>query len=135
MRSTPRRLRMHVDALGRLERADQDRRRLAFGLADEVEQLVDAVREVHVHVRGRTEQDAAARRRPAERVAGRIVDVVALGLDDHAGGRPVRDGAADQVARDVVHGACEEGGGESRSHRGHGRDSKSRCGRFSPHSV
>ena len=52
---------------------------------------------------GRPEQRRRARRQPDERVTGGLGVVVGLGLDDHARRSPVRDDAADQVARDLEH--------------------------------
>ena len=54
--------RICLEAGGRLERADQHRRRLALRLGDEVEQAVDAVGEVDVGAAGRAEEDLGARR-------------------------------------------------------------------------
>ena len=47
-RAAPRRRRISRQAVGRLERPDQHRRRVALGLGDEVEQAVDPVGEVDV---------------------------------------------------------------------------------------
>ena len=104
-----------VDAVERLERADQDRRPDALLLRNGVQERMHAVGEVDVGVAGRPEQRPRARREPGEGVAGRLLHVVALGLDDPPGGPAVADHAADQLARDVVHGAGVEGALEPRS--------------------
>ena len=98
----------HVDARHGLERADQHGRRIALRLGDEVQQAVDPVGEVHVCVGRRAEQHLVARRAAIEGVAGRVLGVVALGLDDHSGRRAVNHHAADQVARDPMDRAVEE---------------------------
>ena len=71
-----------LDALGRLERADQDGGGAALGLGDRVQQAVDPVGEVDVGAPGRAEQGLGAGVRAAEGVAGRVRLVVGLGLDD-----------------------------------------------------
>ena len=68
----------------------------ALGLADRVEQRVDAVGAVHVGAARRPEQRRRARGQADERVAGGLGLVVGLGLDDHAGRVAVRDHAAEQ---------------------------------------
>ncbi len=67
---------------GRLEGPDQHRGGVALRLGDEVEQAVDAVGEVDVGSPGRAEEGLRARRQADEGVAGRVVALVALGLDD-----------------------------------------------------
>src|SRR4029450_8803046 len=67
-----------LDALDRLERPNQHRRRMPFGLRDEIQETVYPVREIYVHGGRRTEQHAASGRRAAESVAGPLVGVVAL---------------------------------------------------------
>ena len=74
-----------LDAVERLERADQHRGAHAHRLADGIEQRVDAVGAVDVGDAGRAEEGLGARRDADERVAGRLGVVVGLGLDDHAG--------------------------------------------------
>ena len=93
----------------RLEGADQHRRRLALGLGDEVEQAVDPVGEVDVGAARRAEEGLGPRREAGEGVAGGVVALVALGLDDRAAAPLVEEPAADQLARDLVDGALEEG--------------------------
>ena len=61
-RSQPAPLAHRLDALERLQRADQHRGADALGLADRVEQRVDAVGAVDVGARRRPEQDVRARR-------------------------------------------------------------------------
>ena len=97
-----------LDPMGRLEGADQDRGRLALRFGDRVEQAVDAVGEVDVGAPRRAEQRLGARREADEGMAGRVVAVIALGLDDGAAATLVEQGAADQVAGDGVHRAVEE---------------------------
>ena len=107
-----------VEALERLERADQNRRAHALLLADRVQQRMDAVGAVHVGVAGRTEQHARARGQPGVRVAGRLRLVVGLRLDYPPGGAAVREHAADEVLGDLEDragvegrvGGCERGG-------------------------
>ena len=105
-----------VDPVDRLERPDQHGGADALRLGHRVQQRVDAVREVHVGVAGRPEQRAAPGRDPDVGVRRRLLLVVALGLDDPAGGLAVADDAADQVARDVVHRALVERRGRSARH-------------------
>ena len=105
---SPRRARIRSRPVGRLEGADQDRRRLALGFADGVEQAVDPVGEVDVGAAGRAEEDLGARGEADVGVAGGIVAVVALGLDDRAAAAPVEEPAADQLAGDLVDRAVEE---------------------------
>ena len=91
------------DAAQRLQRADQHRGADALLLADGVQQRVDAVGAVDVGASGATEQRAGARGETDEGVAGRLVLVVGLGLNDHAGGGAVFDDAADQCPCDLHH--------------------------------
>ena len=86
-RSRPRRARMTLQPVERLERADQHRRPHPLGLGHRVQQRVHAVGEVDVGAPRRAEQRGGPRRQPHERVAGRLGLVVGLGLDDHAGRR------------------------------------------------
>ena len=88
--------------MGRLQRPDQDRGGVALRFGDRVEQAVDAVGEVDVGVAGRAEQDPGALGEADVGVAGRIVGLVALGLDDGAADALVEQGAADQIAGDLV---------------------------------
>ena len=97
-----------VQPLDRLERADQHGGPDALRLANGVQQRVDAVRAVDVRGPRRAEEVLGARGAAAEGVTGRLLLVVALGLDDAAGGAAVCDGAADQIARDLVHRARVE---------------------------
>ena len=86
--------------MGRLQRPDQDRSRLALGFGDRVQQAVDPVGEVDVGVAGRAEEDAGALGQADVGVAGGVLGVVALGLDDDAAATAVEEGAADQLAGD-----------------------------------
>jgi hypothetical protein len=69
---------------------------------------VDPVGEVDVGVAGRAEEDPGALGEADVGVAGGIVGLVALGLDDDAAAALVEQGAADQVAGDVVDRSVEE---------------------------
>jgi hypothetical protein len=69
---------------------------------------VDAVREVDVGVAGRPEEDPRPLGQADVGVAGRVVGLVALGLDDDAAAALVEEGATDQVPGDVVDRAVEE---------------------------
>ena len=80
----------------RLQGADQDRRAHALGLADRVQQRVDAVGAVDVRDPGRTEEDVGARRQTHVGMARRLAEVIGLGLHDPAGGVAVHDHAAQQ---------------------------------------
>lgn len=88
--------------MGRLQGPDQDRRRLALGFSDRVEQAVDAVGEVDVGVTGWAEEDAGALGEADVGMAGRVVGLVALGLDDDTADAFVEQRAADQVPGYVV---------------------------------
>src|SRR5260370_38956368 len=59
-------------AVGRLQGADQDRAGGAFLLADEIDAPMDAVGAVDIGKTGRAEHHPVARRRPAERMRGRL---------------------------------------------------------------
>ena len=96
------------DAGHRLERADQHRRARALGLAHRVDERMDAVGPVHVRRARAAEEHVRARGQADMGVARRLGLVVGLGLDDHAGAAPVRERAADQVARDLDHRARVE---------------------------
>ena len=97
-----------IDPAGRLQRPDQDSGRTPLGLGHEVQQAVDPVGEVDVGVARRAEEDLVAGGPADVGVASGVRRVIRLGLDDHSG--CVADGelAADQLARDLVHGAVEE---------------------------
>src|SRR3712207_1668788 len=69
-----------VHAGDRLERAHEHRRADALGLADRVEQRVDAIGAVHVRAPGRPEQHVRARSEAGVRVARRLAVVVGLRL-------------------------------------------------------
>ena len=97
-----------LQAGGRLQRADQHRRRLALRFGDRVEQAVDPVGEVDVGAAGRAEEDPGAVGEADVGVAGGVVALVALGLDDGAADAVEEEPAADQVAGDVVDRAVEE---------------------------
>ena len=97
-----------LDPVERLERPDQHRRADVLGLRHRVQQRVHPVGEVDVGAPRRAEQRARAIGDPRVGVAGRLVHVVALGLDDSPSGAAMTHGAADQVARDVVDRAAVE---------------------------
>ncbi len=105
-----------LDAVDRLERADQHRGPHPLLLRHRVQQGVDPVREVDVGAARRAEQGARARRDAREGVAGRFFHVVALGLDDAPRRGPVPYDAAEQVARHVVDGAGVEVAREPGAH-------------------
>jgi hypothetical protein len=94
--------------VGRLQRPDQHRRRLPLGFGDRVEEAVDPVGEVDVGEAGWAEEDAGALGQSDVRVAGGVVGLVALGLDDDAAAAFVEEGAADQLASDRVDRAIEK---------------------------
>ena len=107
-----------LDALERLERADQHRRADALVLADRVEERVDAVGAVDVGAPRRAEEDVRARRQADVGVAGGLGLVVGLGLDDRAGAAVVAHDAADERrARPRPRAARRSAGGE-RAHPG-----------------
>ena len=101
-----RRRRMTVDAVERIERADQHRRRRSVRLGHDVHQRVDAVVQIHVgmarSVRTAARCGGSARRRVAGGVG--FADV-GLDLNDDAAGPHTPGGRgrgpAEQVARDV----------------------------------
>lgn len=94
--------------MGGLQGADQDGGGVALGFGDRVEKAVDSVGEVDVGVARRAEEDPGALGQADVGVAGRIVGLVALGLDDDAPAALVEQRAADQVPGDVVDRAVEE---------------------------
>jgi hypothetical protein len=94
--------------VGRFQRPDQHRGGLPLRFGDRVEQAVDAVREVDVGAAGRPEEDLGPLGEADVGVAGGVVGLVALGLDDGAAAAFVEEGAADQVAGDLVDRAVVE---------------------------
>lgn len=78
---------------------------------------MDPVREVDVGVARRAEEDLGALGKTDVGVAGRVVGLVALGLDDDAAAAFVEQRAADQVAGDVVDRPIEEVALEARQPR------------------
>ena len=101
-----------LDALERLERADQHRRADALRLADRVDERVDAVGAVDVGAPRRAEEDVRAPRQADVGVAGGLGLVVGLGLDDRAGAAVVAHDAADERPCDVDDGPRVEVRGE-----------------------
>ena len=97
-----------LDALQRLERAEQHRRPHALGLGHGVEQRVDPVRAVHVGAPRRPEQRRRALGETDVGVAGGLGLVVGLGLDDHARRVAVPHDAAEQRPGHLHHGAVVE---------------------------
>ncbi|MDX6604754.1 MAG: hypothetical protein QOF23_1263 [Solirubrobacterales bacterium] len=69
---------------------------------------MDPVGEVDIGAAGRSEEDAGAFGQADVGVAGGVVALVALGLDDGAAAAVEEEGAADEVAGDLVDGALEE---------------------------
>jgi hypothetical protein len=69
---------------------------------------VDPVGEVDVGVAGRAEENPGALGQADVGVAGGVVGLVALGLDDDAAAAFVEESAADQVPGDVMDRAVEE---------------------------
>jgi hypothetical protein len=88
--------------MGRFQRPDQDGGGVALGFGDGVQQAVDPVGEVDVGVAGWAEEDPGALGQADVGVAGRVVGLVALGLDDDAPAAFVEESAADQVTGNVV---------------------------------
>jgi hypothetical protein len=73
------------DAVDRLQRANQHRRRRAFTLCDRVDQIVDPVVQIHVGEPRPPIKRLVAHRRAGRCVTGGIVFAdVGLGLDDHS---------------------------------------------------
>jgi hypothetical protein len=91
-----------LDPMSGLQRPDQDRRRLALGFGDRVEEAMDPVGEVDVGVAGRAEEDPRALGQADVGVAGWVVGLIALGLDDDAAAALVEERAADEVTRNSV---------------------------------
>ena len=96
------------NAVGRLQRPDQHRARGAFLLADEIDAPVDAVGAIDVAKAGRAEHHFVARRRPTERMRGRIGVMIGLDLDDDAADTVYQQRRADQIGGDLVHAAGKE---------------------------
>ena len=105
------------EAMRRRERADQHRAGDARRLADEIEAPMDAVGAVDIGIAGRAEHDGIARGRPAKRVRRRIGVVIGLDLDDDAADAIEQERRTDQLGRDRVHAAGEEGSAEQPCHR------------------
>ena len=97
-----------LDAVHGLERPDQHGRPDPLLLGHRVQQRVDPVGEVDVRPAGLAEQRLRALGDARVGVAGGLLHVVALGLDDAAGGLPVPHHAAHEVARHVMHRAAVE---------------------------
>ena len=94
--------------MGRLQRADEDRVGDAFGLADEVDAPVDAVRAVDVRVAGRAEHRGVPHGQAAVAVCGRVLVLVGLELDNLPADAVDEEDRADQLFCDFVHGPGEE---------------------------
>ena len=93
-------------AFERLERADEHRRRRAFGLGHGVHQIVHAVVEIHVRDAGGAIERRVAAGRAGRGVAGGIGFAdVGFDFDDHAGrgarARVVHEHVADEIPRDL----------------------------------
>ena len=98
-----------LEPVQRLERADQHRRPDPVLLAHGVQERVDAVGEVDVGPARRAVEHLCARRHAGVGMAGRLGEVVGLGLDDAAADALVTQVAADHLAGDLHHGAVVEG--------------------------
>ena len=109
-----------LDPGDRFERPDQDRSSGPVGLADGIEEAVDPVGEVDVGASRRAEDGRRPLGQPDVGVAGRVVALVALGLDDHPAGGADAKLATDQIPGDPVHRAVEEPRSE-RAQAGSGR--------------
>ena len=97
-----------VEAVRRLERAEQDRRSVSRCAADDVRAPVDPVRAVDVEVTGGAEHHDVPSSRAAERVAGGIGLLVGLHLDDPPADPVDEERPADQPGRGVVDAARHE---------------------------
>ena len=82
-------------------RADQDRAGRTLLFADEIDAPMDAVGTIDVGEAGRAEHHHVARRRPAERMRGRIGVMISLDLDDDAADAVDQKRRADQIGRDL----------------------------------
>src|SRR5207248_9487891 len=96
------------NAVGRLQRPDQYRARGAFLLADEIDAPVHAVGAIDVAKAWRADNHFVARRRPTERMRGRIGVMIGLDLDDDAADTVYQQRRADQIGGDLVHAAGKE---------------------------
>src|SRR6516162_10868895 len=92
----------------RLQRADQDRARRAFLLADEIDAPVDAVGAIDIGKARWSEHHGVARRRPAEGMRGRVGVMVRLDFDDDPADAADQKGRADQIGRDHMYAAREK---------------------------
>jgi hypothetical protein len=94
--------------VGGLQRPDQHRRSLPLRFGDGVEEAVDPVGEIDVGVARRAEENPRALGQPDVGVAGGVVGLVALGLDDGAAAAFVEKRATDEVPGDLVDRTVEE---------------------------
>ena len=69
---------------------------------------MNAVGPIDVREARWSEHDGIARRQAAERMRRRVGVVIGLDLNDHTTGAIEEEGCADQVGRDLMHGAVEE---------------------------
>lgn len=99
-----------------LERPDQDGAGRAGRLADEVQAPVNAIGAIDVGVARRAEHDRIACRRPAKAVRGRIGVMIRLDFDQPPADPIEEERRPDQVARDLVNAAAEEGFGQASGH-------------------
>jgi len=95
------------------QRSNQDGGRLPLRFRHHVQQAVDPVGEVDVGVAWGAEEDPGALGQADVGVARGVVGLIALGLDDGAAAAFVEEGAADQVAGDLVDRALEKAAVES----------------------
>src|SRR5438874_2972588 len=101
-----------LQAVGRLERADQHRVGDALGLADEVDAPMDPVGAVDVGVAGWAEHRSVPGGAAAVAVRGRVLMVVGLELDDLAADPVEEEGRADQLLCNLMHRTREEIGAD-----------------------
>ncbi len=104
-----------------LQRADQDRCPDPLGLANRVQQRVDAIGAIDVRAARRPEERRGTRGEPDESVTGGLAVVVGLRLHDHTGRTVVFDDAADQRPRNRQHGPRIELGRQNRHRSANGR--------------
>jgi hypothetical protein len=104
-----------VDAVTRLEGADQNRLGNALRGAHEVEAPVDPVRPVDVGVSRRAEHRCVPLGAPAKAMCRRVLVVVRLDLDDGTADAVHEELHADELRRDLMDGTGEEVAGELHS--------------------
>ena len=98
-----------LEPVHRGQRAEQDGARHALTLADEVQAPVQPVRAIHVRVPRRAEHRGVPCGPAAIAVRRRVLVVVRLDLDDLAADAVHEQRHAEELRRDLVHRAGEEG--------------------------